>query len=247
MNSEVRDQSKPDKRSTFNRLQLLFGLILLPVFVFLGLWQLDRADVKEQLLQDIDSQPRQLSSAADSQRLLMGRALQPVLSQFTQIDPRYFLLDNRTREGRVGYEVIAPVQIGQSWMLANFGWTPGSSDRRILPGLEFEADLPIEIEGVLALPENLLQLSKSSPEGGQWPQRVQYIDPLLFSNLLNLPVEPVLLKVYSRVVDEVQPHVPALNSMPPQRHIGYAVQWFGLAIALVIWLAVSMRISRRES
>ena len=247
MNSEVSELSKPDKRSTFNRLQLLFGLIFLPLFVSLGFWQLDRADSKELRQKEYDAAPRQLSLSSDAESLLRGRTLQPVKTRVTQIDSRYFLLDNRTREGKVGYEVIAPVRIGEGWILANLGWTAANQDRRILPQLKFTLELPLELEGVLSPPENLIQLSESSPEGSDWPLRVQFVDTELFSKLLELSVEPVLIKVYSQITDEVLPHQATLNSMPPERHIGYAVQWFGLAVALAIWLAVSMRVSRRES
>ena len=247
MNSEVSEQSKPDKRSTFNRLRLLFGLIFLPVFISLGFWQLDRADLKEIRQKEYDAAPRQLSEASESERLLAGRILQPVKTVISKADPRYFLLDNRTFEGRAGYEVILPVQIGEGWMLANLGWTRADPDRRVLPMLDLGQDERFEVEGVLLLPENLIQLSETMPEGSDWPLRVQSIDLQLFGNLLELPVEPILVKVYSQMDENIVPHKAALNSMPPERHIGYAVQWFGLAIAMLIWLVVSMFISRRES
>lgn len=247
MNSEVSEQSKPDKRSTFNRLQLVFGLIFLPVFVSLGFWQLDRADLKELRQKEYDAAPRQLSDASEAERLLAGRLLQPIKSVISKTDARYFLLDNRTLEGRAGYEVMLPVQVGQGWMLANLGWVQANPDRRILPDLDLGQDERFEIEGVLSLPENLIQLTETMPEGADWPLRIQSIDLQLFGKMLELPVEPILVKVYSQIDENIVPHKAALNSMPPERHIGYAVQWFGLAIAMFIWLVVSMFISRRES
>lgn len=247
MNSEVSEQSKPDKRSTFNRLQLVFGLIFLPVFVSLGFWQLDRADLKELRQKEYDAAPRQLSDASEAERLLAGRLLQPIKSVISKTDARYFLLDNRTLEGRAGYEVMLPVLVGQGWMLANLGWVQANPDRRILPDLDLGQDERFEIEGVLSLPENLIQLTETMPEGTDWPLRIQSIDLQLFGKMLELPVEPILVKVYSQIDENIVPHKAALNSMPPERHIGYAVQWFGLAIAMFIWLVVSMFISRRES
>ena len=247
MNSEVSEQSKPDKRPTFNRLQLVFGLIFLPVFVSLGFWQLDRADLKELRQKEYDAAPRQLSDASEAERLLAGRLLQPIKSVISKTDARYFLLDNRTLEGRAGYEVMLPVQVGQGWMLANLGWVQANPDRRILPDLDLGQDERFEIEGVLSLPENLIQLTETMPEGTDWPLRIQSIDLQLFGKMLELPVEPILVKVYSQIDENIFPHKAALNSMPPERHIGYAVQWFGLAIAMFIWLVVSMFISRRES
>lgn len=246
MTSEVNQQSKPDKRSTFNRLHWVFGLIFLPLFLYLGFWQLDRADYKEIRQNEYDAAPRQLSESNEALSLLADRALQPVKTVLSETDPRYFLLDNRTLEGRAGYEVIAPVRIGQGWVLANFGWTLANPDRRNLPQLSLAADEQFDIEGVLSLPENLIQLSESAPEGSGWPLRVQKIEPALFARLVELPIEPVVLKVYSQMNEAIVPHKAALNSMPPERHIGYAVQWFGLAIAMVVWLVVSIFISRRE-
>ena len=37
------------------------------------------------------------------------------------------------------------------------------------------------------------------------------------------------------------------NTLPPERHLGYAVQWFGLALAvLVTALVLSLRRGRRR-
>lgn len=247
MTSEVNQQSKPDKRATFNRLQLLFGLIFLPIFIILGFWQLDRASFKESRQSEYEAAPRQLSDAGDASQLLGPRTLQPVKTIISGSDQRYFLLDNRTYEGRAGYEVIAPVRIGDGWLLANLGWVRADPDRRILPKLDLTFAEYLDVEGVLTLPENLIQLAESSTEGASWPQRIQKVDLVLAASLLGFKVEPVVMKVYSEIVDGIVPHKAALNSMPPERHIGYAVQWFGLAIAMLIWLVVSFYISRREN
>lgn len=246
MHSKVVAESKPYKSSTFNWLRLLFTAIALPLFVVLGFWQLDRAEQKEVRVAEYASQPRVLSDAGDSLSLLLGRTLVPITSIINLNDSRYYLLDNRTRDGRPGYEVIAPVEVGQGLMLANLGWVAGNPDRRILPELDIKSDKAFEVDATLGRPENLMQLSSSVEQRLGWPKRIQLIDPKLMEKELELSLEPTILQIHTIISTDITPNLPALKSMPPERHIGYAVQWFGLAIALSVWLLVSSKYSRRE-
>lgn len=246
MHSKVVAESKPDKRTTFNWLRILLVIFALPLFLVLGFWQLDRADQKEARVSEYASQPRVLSDAGDAEALLRGRTLVPVTSVVNINDSRYFLLDNRTREGRPGYEVIVPVEVGAGIMLANLGWVAGNPDRRILPTLIIEPGQSMQIEAALGRPENLMQLGSDIEAQTGWPKRIQLIDTPFMSEKLGFLLEPFVLQIQSSTFSEITPHLPTIKSMPPERHIGYAVQWFGLALALIVWLLVSAQFSRRE-
>ena len=78
------------------------------------------------------------------------------------------------------------------------------------------------------------------------------LDPPLLAQTLDLPtLAPRILKLdpaqalgpgpaYARDLDILP------NTLPPERHLGYAVQWFGLALAvLVTALVLTFRKTRR--
>lgn len=247
MQSKVVAESKPDKDQSFNWLRLLLLMVVFPLFVVLGFWQLDRAEQKEARLASYAQQPRQLVDASEAQRLLGSQLLQPISTRLSFISDHYLLLDNRTRQGRAGYEVFAPVLIGQSLILANLGWVIADPDRTILPHLDLDGITLDEVSGVISQTENLLQLSSAQEAASVWPMRVQAIDLEALGVSLNMQLAPVILRIYTPVLEEITPHLPTINSMPPERHVGYAVQWFGLAAALIIWLVFSVIHSRRNA
>lgn len=245
MHSKVVDESKPELSVSFNWLRLVLLIIALPLFLALGFWQLDRADQKEQILLEYGSASRVLSDAGDVTRMLGGRQLLPVTAVVDLDDSRYLLLDNRTRQGKVGYEVIVPIRIGQGSLLANLGWVEGNPDRRILPQIEIPKLNAVEVDAVLAMPENLMQLSQVQEDISGWPKRIQAIDISQISEHLGASLEQSVLRLTTPLFQQITPHQATLNSMPPEKHIGYAVQWFGLAFALTVWLFLTSGWIRR--
>ena len=101
-----------------------------------GFWQLDRADQKENLMQDLTVNETLLSS---SSQILVAenkrgtyRVRLPVMRDAHE--PLVFL-DNRIQERVVGYEVFTKVSSvdGAVRLLVNLGWVPGSRLRNELP------------------------------------------------------------------------------------------------------------------
>jgi surfeit locus 1 family protein len=70
------------------------------------------------------------------------------------------------------------------------------------------------------------------------------IDPLLLEPVLGAPVLPRVLRLAPESDHGFRRDWPTV-SMTPQRHYGYAVQWFGLAVALlVMYIAHGVRRAR---
>jgi cytochrome oxidase assembly protein ShyY1 len=77
----------------------------------------------------------------------------------------------------------------------------------------------------------------------QWPLRVQQIELDKFSVLLDKPLLPFVLYVNETELIGYKKDWQAIV-MPPEKHRGYAFQWFSLAIAwlvLMCWAAYSQR------
>ncbi|MBT6078296.1 MAG: SURF1 family protein, partial [Oceanospirillaceae bacterium] len=98
----------------------LFTLFFLPLTLVLGIWQLDRAQQKDELVLSLaaleQALPRapgdRLTALADHQRVTLN-------AQF--IKPYVWFRDNQVVKGKVGYDVIGVVAVGPELLLVNRG------------------------------------------------------------------------------------------------------------------------------
>ncbi len=226
------------------RVPTLATLLLLPCLLGLGLWQLQRAEEKARL----DGQYLARQSQAPVTALPIGadpaQALRYRRAElWGRFDDRHsLLLDNRTHQGRAGYHIYTPLRLEQGGaVLVNRGWVP-ILDRAVLPAIAPRQDLQ-QVRGLLDLPANPgLRLGDDEPLGQAWPQRLQRLDPARVAAAIGYPLSGlVLLEQDSGEPGYVRDWRPAA-ALGADRHRGYAVQWFTLALSLaVIFLVTNLR------
>jgi cytochrome oxidase assembly protein ShyY1 len=235
--------SKADSRRRFKWLRLGLWLLGVPLLLFLGSWQLQRAEQKRVWLQQLNEAPATTVSGA-LERLARYDWV-PVQLQIELVPMKVFLLDNRTWQGRVGYEVVVPIRVDEgSWWLGSLGWIAAPPRREQLPEVELSRRW-LNVEGVLSRPMASVTLAASQVEPG-WPRRIQSLDLQQISTALAMPVEPLVLHLKTAVSEVIMPREKIYTGIEPERHVGYAVQWFGLALVLMIWLVWAGRRERRE-
>jgi surfeit locus 1 family protein len=196
--------------------------------VWLGFWQLGRAAEKT-------AQLARWEALSQQEWPLPGQPSedQPVIIEGRYVPDRQWLLDNRTRGGRAGYEVLTLFQpSGSRPVVINRGWIPGTRDRARLPDVAVDAG-PHSLQARIAdwpVPPVIGEVARQDG----WPRRVQTLTPDLASETSGEAVN----KVFLRLADSEQPGALqadwAPSRMGASTHYGYAVQWFGLAIALMI-------------
>jgi len=229
--------------------RLVFGWMLalacIALFASLGSWQLRRMHEKQAMLDAAarvlqQRMPRPLSLAADATRARdydwaagRGRFIGAPL-----------LLDNQMHDGRAGvrlYRVLrpdlAPGKQHAGDLLVDLGWLPVGGDRR-LPDIAPVGDGALEVRGLLAPPP-----SAGLAMGGAGMLRrdrtwlLVRVDMGEIARSLALPgplaprvlrLDPALPIGHARDLDILP------NTLPPERHLGYAVQWFGLALAVLV-------------
>lgn len=232
------------------RVQPLAMLLTLAAFctlIKLGVWQLQRAEQK-QLLQtraeQLSKQPPVATSA-----LFSGQAL--AQAQYRQSGQLLFqyaqLLDNRIHGGMAGYHLVVPFQPDDSahLLLVNLGWLPMGQDRRQLP--EFSTiEHQVMVAGRLkSLDQQLMLLSEQSlPLQPQFPLRIQRIEIDKMQQWSGRKVAPWLLLLDENLEWGYPRSWPVIN-MSPAKHKGYALQWFGIALALLV-LAIRWMVKRDE-
>lgn len=229
--SEVTVKSKDQSGRWIKWLIAVLALCLVPVLIGLGFWQLDRADQKQQL---IDQWQTAVIEKGLPDTPKTGVRVQ-LRGSFDTM--RSFLLDNRTRDGRVGYEVIAlfsPEQDVPS-VLVNLGWVEADIDRSVLPMIDLPEEI-LELTGHLVLANGSLVLAPQRWTE-KWPLRIQSIELEEMQKLLGIALYPALLRVSEPIISGLETGWKVVN-MPPEKHLGYALQWFGLAFVLVTGIAV---------
>jgi cytochrome oxidase assembly protein ShyY1 len=169
-------------------------------------------------------------------------------------------LDNQMRGGRAGvrmYCVLLPDEGGQA-VLVDAGWWPLGADRA-LPRFGCPRGDRMAVRGMLAPPPSggLAHGAPLAPAGpGRWlatrlelPAVVQTLRlPGVAPRVLRL--DPARNRVDGGVMLapgerdlEILP-----NTITPERHLGYAVQWFGLALTvLVVAVVLTLRARKRPA
>lgn len=231
-------------------LPALAALLMLAVLLWAGFWQLQRADEKRRIevvqLERGEQAPVELDPG-----LLASPAPQRLIHRRARAEGRYrsdrqYLLDNRTHRGAAGYHVLTPMRLADSdvHLLVNRGWLPVGPDRGRLPDVAVSEQPLVEEGHVVAPPAAGLALGSSGYENQRWPKIVQHVDLQRMAAQLGAPLLPFVLRLSPRSEHGYVREWPIRQGLSPVRHVGYAVQWFALAAALVvlsIWVAVRRR------
>lgn len=211
------------------------GVVL---FVALGRWQLDRAGQKRELFEGF--------AAGDAAAVAVPDSFEPV-ERYRRIrargsfdTSRQFLLDNMTHAGRPGYHVLTPlVRPDGRIVLVDRGFIPLPPSRDELPAPPVDGGVR-EVEGRAdQLPRAAVQLD--APPTSGWPRRMSFPRMSDIRQALGAEVFPQVLLLDAAEPDgflrDWQP-----PGMAPEKHLGYAVQWFGLALTVAVtWAVLSFR------
>jgi len=217
-------------------------VLLAPLFIALGFWQLDRADQKRTLAHNLE-QRRKLPALILSGELPAAEQLEyrSVIANGRLLADKTVLIENRKYRGKTGFHVVTPVQLTGSKrvVLVNRGWISRAqaADPAGIP--KPAGELMILGQASIPQPPALdLSLPTESAEAlPHWP----FLTLEHFSAWSGLQVLPFMIlqapndnSGFVRQWPEPQVNV--------GMHIGYAIQWFAFAlIALVIWLRLSFQ------
>ena len=235
-------KSSPLKRLVRDWRISLLTAVLLPLFVCLGFWQLQRADVHRKMESTADARREQAPvNVLQIKDWLQPDALQylPVTLQGRWLQP-VFLLDNQTRQQKPGYDVIGVMQLEDGrQMLVNRGWVAGMALRTELPVIPATTDFLRESAELYVTPE-LLAAEPIYAEGG-WPRRIAKLRVQGVAAEAHLDVLPVLARLKEGSPSAFVVGWPVTN-IAPEKNIAYAIQWFAMAAALVVfYLALMFR------
>lgn len=226
-----------------NPLPCLLLLLGLGILTSLGVWQLQRAAEKSEILQSYESQkkspPVALDVSLDDFSHLRYRAVEAYGVYDAE---KQFLLDNQIRNGQAGFSVLTPLRLSggsNKAVLVDRGWIPLGLTRQLLPDVIIEQK-NARISGSLYVPfGKAFSLGDMDAGGIGWPRVIQYMAFSEISERLGYDLLPVIIRLSPDAPDGYLREWAPLP-FTPARHIAYAVQWFGLALALLIIAVVAM-------
>ena len=229
---------------------LLLGFTLaLAIFLSLGTWQLWRAEQRAAsfaAFSQAGGDPAlSVPIGADEFETHRFRWLE-LRGQY--LSSRQILLDSMTHEGRAGYQVLTPFRPSGSdpWVLVNRGWVPAYPERQRLPGVDVGEAARVVRARIDALPRPGLTFDDPGGAADRWPQVVLFPTIEDLEVRLGHALRPYQLLLAPEAEDGfVRDWRP--RAMTPQRHIGYAIQWYSFAAVLaVMGVVVGLR-ARRQS
>lgn len=211
----------------------LLWLSILVLMIWAGFWQLDRANQKDQIRQQMQSgefkQPQQW---LDWQRVNDYQTIR-VTGHY---DNTHFLLANQFHEGQVGFYVITTFLTDDNiWLLVNRGWTASA-----------EIDIAVNEEST-----ELIGMLSAWPRPGVQLGEQEFQDKLK-QQVTYLPIEQTKVfltqhlcqrgncDILNRVVKlDVEAKAGFVRDwqapmMTAARHRAYAFQWFIMSLALCL-------------
>jgi len=231
-----------DVKIHFRWVPTLLLVLPIPLFVALGIWQIDRAEQKRE-------QAQVLGQRAELPALELGDPIaDPEALRFRKLRARgtfeaegQILITNRRQGNRIGFHVITPLRIrgSDSRVLVNRGWIAAPGD-----GGPAAAPIPageVTVTGEAHLPAPPALALHGNPETAKdWGRRWPYLTLDLYTAATGTQVQPVVILQHP---DDPGGFVRVWPRESPKEgmHIGYAIQWFAFAlIALVLWLRLSL-------
>jgi surfeit locus 1 family protein len=228
----------------------LLMLALMALFVSLGQWQWGKAERKAAAQALLDAHAVEAPISLPATRIADADAFhyRRVAVRGHYRGDGQILLDNQMMEEqgeRVGYRVLTPFVIdgGKTEILVDRGWVAAPADRRSLPDAVNIAvpPAPSFIRGTTAVPssKHFALAADTAPPGGN--ARWQFIDLERYAREAKVELQPVVVRLDADQPDGYLRVWPRPDERH-ERHLSYALQWFGFAAsAVAIWAWFSFR------
>jgi len=219
----------------------LASLLVLGVLISLGFWQIRRMEWKQQLLEHIELQ---LSMTPTDLTTMPSPQLQDLADFFPVTGRGKFVAEERhiysLHEGQPGWRVVSPLLLaGSTALMVDRGFVPeaAKNTKRDLPSGE------VIIQGVIRSHDEGQGLftPENRPDVDSWYWWDKSGLGKSFASQAGLTVEPVVVQLTEPVGLGEGPIVTATRPELQNRHLGYAITWFGLAACLCAVYAAYLR------
>ena len=226
---------------------ILPSILITATFAFLvslGFWQLERADEKRSIETSIKLANTGSVELIKKEEGLQNKEYYEVRLQGKYLSDKQFIYDNQIVDQVSGYYVLTPYALeGQSKaILINRGFIPWNGRRDKLADIVIGQETR-EIKVQISKPIKRMEL-KPSEVGIQFPVLIQSIDLQDMADRAKVDFSSVIgLLDASASNGFIRKWEPYTGSI--EKHIGYAVQWFLMALVLAI-IGIRIAIKQRK-
>ena len=216
----------------------------LALLITLGFWQLDRADEKRAIEDQIANANANIAELITDVDLLSEKEYYHVHLQGSYIKDKQFIYDNQIVDQIPGYYVLTPFVLkGNSRaILINRGFIPWNGRRDQIADIDIGAEIT-EVKVQISKPVKRIEL-KADQIKPDFPVLIQALDMDEMSAIASLDFASIvgLLSPESEngFVRQWEPYTGSI-----ERHIGYAIQWFLMALVLSI-IGVRLALKQRK-
>lgn len=221
----------------------LLAMVLFILFIGLGRWQLERADLKR------DIQNRFVEQLQQPYRFMMLEPQQNDSYAYRKIKLRGYyrtdqliFIDNKIHQGQAGYHILQPffIENTERAVLVNRGWVAADYDRALLPDIRPPV-VAHQVKGVVTIPSTEGFRMGSVEMTGNWPQRLPYIDLQKIQQGVEYELLPYVIWLAPEIQDYyVRDWKPVWSS--PEKSEAYATQWFSFAaIIFILYVTLNVR------
>lgn len=213
-------------------------LLLLLLVLSLGVWQIDRGYNKKELENTFLERQSQPVKEIKYNAFLESDLYRNVVLEGKYLE-KIFFLDNKIHNGKPGLKVFSPFETtNNNLVLVSRGWIE-LEDRSKLPTINTTKNV-LKLQGVLRPESQDFVLENEEMNNKNNPILLQTVNLSELSNFLGKPLSPYILELSelseSAFVKTWQP-----INLSSFRHFGYAAQWFGLAVVLIVGYVFFLR------
>lgn len=230
----------------FNWKLTVFSLFFFLSFLNLGFWQLDRKDEKLRLIEK--NLELRSSEGLTGSFIKSGLASGTPVTLHGSFDKEIvLLLDNKTLNGAVGFELLQLFSDDSgSNFLVNRGFLVGGKTRSSkieIPAIDRSTRI---VRGYLYQDQPNPYALDLSKVDFKFPQIVQGIQIGELSKQIMRDIFPFVIRLEKNEQGAL-PRNWQTSSTKPEKHQAYAVQWFLMGLAIFIaWVSFTFRIKRDD-
>lgn len=219
-------------------------MISIPLFIKLGLWQYNKAELRKEIQSSYNA-------SLDQDALVLPDNLTDVdawkykkVKVKGQYETKYqILLDNQVEDNVAGFHVITPLRLDGSndYVLINRGWVAGGAKHTDTPTIN-TPEHSLEIIGFVWVPSKKIFSLESDNEKSSWKTVWQHMDMERYQKSIPIHILPMVIKLDSKSNAGGFVRKWQLPASKIATNMGYAYQWFGFTIAsILIFLFTSIK------
>jgi len=230
---------------------LILALLLMLGMLRLGVWQLDRAEQKQLILDQVNFRSQQAAIDMSDKKLIdveLDR-YRKVMLKGTYLSDKTIYIDNQVINGQVGYLVFTPfMSADQSYtVMVNRGWVSVGESRAKLPEVSTPAGIQ-SLAGRLNLPPAQPPYWNDNypvAQGKLWA----YLPLDEYASQMQLSLSPLVVELAPENAADSQFVIQwaEINDEWVAKHQGYAFQWFAMALAFLIACLILLIRQRKQN